>query len=79
MTNYISDVLYFFQHTPPSKAQYSSRDHITIRFVNNRQFSKGPDLSKHINKKETKDMQSAVGLLLYYARDIDSTMLPALN
>ena len=78
-TNDVSDALYSFQHTPPSQPQYSPHDHNPIRYRKKHHHSKGPDLSKNVNKKETKDVQSVVGAFLYYARAIDSTMLPSLN
>ena len=44
-----------------------------------RQYDKGPDLSKNVNNKETKQVQSVVGTFFCYAQDIDSIMLPTLN
>jgi hypothetical protein len=36
-------------------------------------------LSPPLNKKETKYVQAVAGMLLYYARAVDSTILPALS
>ena len=44
-----------------------------------RQYAPEADTSPDLNKEQTKQVQSIVGSLLYYARGIDSTMLPASN
>ena len=36
-------------------------------------------MSPYLNKIETKYVQSVIGTFLYYARDLNRTMLPALN
>ena len=52
-------------YIPPS---YSSTDH-TVKH----------DLSRPLTYAETKTLQEQVGCLLYYARGIDNTILPAIN
>ena len=44
-----------------------------------RQYAKTADTSTPLDKKGTTKVQSIVGSLLYYARAIDNTLLPALN
>ena len=51
ITNYVSNVLYCFQHTPSSQPKYSPHAHKKIRNGEKHQYSKASDLSKHINKK----------------------------
>ena len=77
--NYVSNSLYHFQHTTPLKTQYPPQYQNLIRYGLKIQYSKGLELSKHLNKKKMKHVQSFIGKFLYYARDIDSTMLPVLN
>ena len=43
------------------------------------QYTRQEDTSPFLSPKETLYVQSVVGTLLYYARVIELTMLPALN
>ena len=79
MTNYVSDALYNFQHIPPSQPPYQPHSHNPIWYGDKRQYAKGPNLYKHINKKERKHVQSVIVTLLYYEQAIESTVLPVLN
>ena len=81
MPTYVQDVLHKFQHPPPSKAQRSPfiiKPHQPFK-PGQRQYAKAPDSSPQLDDKGTKRIQSIVGSLLYYARAIDNTILPALN
>ena len=71
--NCVSDALYFFQHTPPSQPQYSPHFHNPIIYGEKIQYSKGPNLLKHLNKKK-KHVNLVLGTFFYYARAIDTTM-----
>ena len=42
-------------------------------------MSPDPESSELLDKKRIKFIQTVVGIFLYYARDIDPTMLRALN
>ena len=77
--NYVFDELYSFQHTPTSQPQHSPHAHIPIGCGDKHHYAKGPDLPKHLNKKEMKHVQLVVGTFLYYAQAVESTMLPANN
>ena len=70
-----------FQHNKSSKPQFSSHHHNPI--ISDQkgqvQYVTKPDNSQLLNKNETKNVQSITGSLLYYARAIDGTILPALN
>ena len=44
-----------------------------------RQYAQTPDNAPKLSPAETTKVQSIVGSLLYYARAIDNTLLPALN
>mmetsp|Transcript_27287 Transcript_27287/g.38602 ORF Transcript_27287/g.38602 Transcript_27287/m.38602 type:complete len:96 (-) Transcript_27287:381-668(-) len=43
------------------------------------QYTKQPDTTAALNVANTKKVQEVLGTLLYYARAIDSTMLPAIR
>ena len=79
MPNYVSDALHRFQHPAPVYPQYSPHQHNPINYGERRQYAAAPDQSELLDKKGTTRVQSVVGTFLYYARAIDSTMLPALN
>ena len=81
MPGYITKVLAKLNHKPQIYPQYSPHKHIQIKWSqkNDRQYAQQEDTSPLLDPKGTKYIQSAVGSLLYYARAIDSTMLPALN
>ena len=81
MPGYVQQCLKKFQHKPPTKPQFSPHHHNPIIFgqKGQTQYVTKPDTSKMLNKKETKIIQSITGSLLYYARAIDGTILPALN
>ena len=81
MPNYISKLLQRLNHIPPNKPTFSPHEHYPITFTKKgeRQYVKSPDTTTPLDTKETKRIQSIVGALLYYARSIDNTILPALN
>ncbi len=80
MHRYIKDVLHHFQHPPPRSPQFSPHAHVSIKYgLKTRQYALEPDTSPLLDKKCIKYDQQVVGSLLYYAREIDGTMLPALN
>ena len=81
MPVYIPACLKRFQHETPARRQYSPHHHTPIIFgkKGTRQYANRPDESAFLDIKGIKYVQSVTGSLLYYARAIDSTMLPALN
>ena len=80
MPSYIPNLLDKLNHKP-NIPQYSP--HPIAPFQpsrpGQRQYAPEPDTSSPLNKKLTTKVQSIVGSLLYYARAIDSSLLPALN
>ena len=81
MPGYIELLLQKLQHHINIYPQYSPHQFINVKWTrkDERQYAQKEDKSPALNEKDTKYIQSAVGSLLYYARAIDSTMLPALN
>ena len=82
MPNYIRNVLQKFQHNKPEKAQrspFNIQSSYRPSKPGQRQYAPLPDTSPTLDPKGTKRIQSIVGSLLYYARAIDSTLLPSLN
>ena len=81
MSNYVNHTLQRLQHTPKVFPKYSPHEYIQTRWTrkNDCQYSQQPDSSPLLSEKQTKYIQQVVGTFLYYARALDSTMLPALN
>ena len=79
MPNYMQNVLHKFQHPPPPKPQHSPYQARPIQYGAKIQFAPAPDTSEALDAESKTKIQQIVGALLYYARAIDMTMLPALS
>ena len=80
MPNYIKDILLRFLHQTPKKPEHSPHAHVPIQYgIKTRQYAVNQCDSPLLDKKGIKYVQQVVGSLLYYARALDGTMLPALN
>ena len=81
MPRYITRLLSKLNHPIPPSPQYSPHEFINIKWTSkgDRQYAQQEDDSAYLSPKETKWVQSAICSLLYYARAIDCTMLPALT
>ena len=79
MPNYIPQLLQKLQHPQPKKPQYSPHHWNQPTYGKTVQMAETDDNLPILDSKNTKFIQSTVGSLLYYARAIDGTILPALN
>ena len=81
MPDYIKDSLRKLQHIRQTNPQYSPHKYIAIQYgkSNTQQYATSEDTSPLLSPQGTKYIQSGVGALLYYARAIDASILPALN
>ena len=81
MPNYVKDALEKLQYKPKTVPQYSPHRFIPINWTRkgSQQHATQEDTSPFLDKKDITYVQSVVGTFLYYARALDSTMLPALN
>ena len=79
MPNYVDKILHRLCHPPPTSPQYSPHEHFPITFgpKGTRQYATAPDTSPPLSSPTY--IQQVVGSLLYYARALDNTILPALN
>ena len=77
---YIPSLLKKLPYTP-TFPQYSPHPATPFQLARQgtRQFATPPDTSPALDKILTTKVQSIVGSLLYYARAVDCSMLPALN
>ena len=79
MPGYIKKALTRFAHIPPTKPEDSPHECVLPTCGQKIQYAKDPDSTQHLDEKGIKTLQEIVGVLLYYARAIDCTMLPALG
>ena len=81
MPHYISKFLKCINHQAPPKPQESPHEHLPyiVGEKGTRQYALLDDNSPKVNQTKQKYVQSVVGSLLYYARAIDPTLLPALS
>ena len=79
MPGYIQKTLIKFKHETPNKIQNSPHPHVIPQYGTKIQYAKEEEISQPLSKEETKYVQAVVGMLLYYARAVDSTILTALS
>ena len=79
MPNYVKKLLQKIKHKYKKFPQHAPHQWTIPAYGKKRQFATENDNLPILNKKGIKFVQSIVGSLLYYARAIDFTMLPALN
>jgi len=68
-----------FQHSIPARPEDSPHKHDIPQYGAKVQYTNSPDTSPALDLDDKKRVQEVLGTLLYYARAIDSTMLPAIN
>ena len=80
MPTYIPNLLAKLNYTPniPQHSRHPVAPFV-ISKKGSRQYATPPDTSPPLNATLTTRVQSIIGSLLYYARAVDCTMLPALN
>ena len=79
MPNYIPSLLKKLNYSP-TKIQHSPHEFLPLNYgTKTRQLDTQLDTSPSLNPKETTYVQSIIGSLLYHARALDGSLLPALN
>eukprot|EP00804_Cyclotella_cryptica_P020493 CCRYP_019412-RA/>CCRYP_019412-RA protein AED:0.05 eAED:-0.04 QI:0/0/0/1/0/0.5/2/0/1372 len=79
LPGYIKKVLQRFQHETPTTPQHCPYQPHPKTFGTNSQDTLPPDDSKPLDADGVKRVQQVVGSLLFYARAVDNTILPALS
>lgn len=79
MPNYVEKALLRFEHKKPSKPQLSPFAWSVPKYGAKTQFAALPDPSPPLKPDQIKRLQQIIGVFLYYARAVDSTMLVALG
>ncbi len=79
MPGYIDKALTQFQHKRPKRPQNSPHEHIAPNYGAKAQYVEPNHISPLLDKEQKKYIQTVTKTLLYYAREVDPTILIALN
>jgi hypothetical protein len=79
MPGYVEKALQRFQHPTPQRSQHSPHPWLKPQYGAKTQFTAKPDNSHKLPADEVTRLQQIIGVFLYYARAVDSTMLVALG
>jgi hypothetical protein len=79
MPGYVEKALQRFQHPTPSKSQHSPYPWLKPQYGAKTQFTPKPDTGTPLSPTQVTRLQQIIGVFLYYARAVDSTMLVALG
>ena len=76
---YLRHALARFEHPMPTQPEYAPHVHPKRQYGAKQQMTSDPDLSPAVNLKDQKLVREVVGVLLFYARAIDSTYFKTLS
>jgi hypothetical protein len=79
MPDYVRNVLHMVQHRIPKQQFHSPSKYTSPQYGVKIQLTKAIDMSPGLTPDQTTRLQQVPGIVLYYARAIDGTMLHALN
>jgi hypothetical protein len=79
MPGYIKKALLCFKHDKLKMIQNSPHPYTIPDYGNKIQYAIDKDNTPKLSKDDTKYIQQVAGLLLYYARAVNSTILQALS
>ena len=79
MPGYIENALIRFGHEPPNKPQMQPYPHTLPTYGATVQYAKAADTSPPTTKAEEKYIRQVIGVLLYYGRAVDSTIITGLS
>ena len=79
MPNYVTKALHKFQHPTPKRAQYAPHQWTRPNYGATKQLATPLDTSPPIPEEQKRRIQQIIVTFLYYAHDVDWTMLPDLN
>ena len=79
MPNYVTKALHKFQHPNPKRAQYAPHQWARPNYGAPKKLANTLDNSPPILEEQKRRIQQIIGTLIYYAHNVECTMLPALN
>jgi hypothetical protein len=77
MLEYVPKALMQFQHKAPSTPQHQLYPQVKPTYGPTCQYAEASHMSKLLSKEHKMDIQQVSSTFLYYARCVDSSMLPA--
>ena len=79
MDGYIANLILKYGHKAPAKPQLYPHRHRKINYGSKEQLMAEEDTSPKLNNEVIKRVQSIVGALLYYAREVHNRLLVGLS
>ena len=79
MPGYVQRALTRFNHPRPTRDQHARHSWVSPQYGAVTQFTEDPDDSEPLVASNLKRLQQIIGVFLYYARILDSTMLVTLG
>ncbi len=79
MPGYIEWALLHFSHLPPTQPEHSPHAWQKPNYGAKVQYADQPTTAPILNATDTKQVQEVMGMLLYYACAVDSTLITALG
>ena len=79
MPGYLDKVLQHHETTPPLRSVSTPHPYSQPVYGKHTQYATPPDTSSFLSPKRKQRLQAIIGSLLYYARAIDGSLLPAIN
>ena len=79
MPHYVEKALLCFHHQPPTKPQHSPHQWNKPNYGAKQQFATDEDTTAPLDAPAIRQVQQITGMLLYYARAVDSTLLVTLG
>jgi hypothetical protein len=79
MLEYVPKALMRFQHKAPSTPQHQLYPHVKPTYGATCQYAETSNTLELLSKENKTYVQEVIGTFLYYARCVDSSMLPSLG
>ncbi len=79
MLEYVPKALMRFQNKDPSTPQHPPYPHVKPTYGTTCQYAEASNTPELLSKENKMYIQEVIGMFLYYARCMDSSMLPALR
>ena len=79
MPSYVAKALARFQSSPPKRPQHSPHAYAIPTYCKAVQYAEEADTTAPLDAAGITRLQEIIGVLLFYARAVDSTMLVALG
>ena len=79
MPGYITKLLQWFSHPIPKKPEHQPHCHVQPQYVTKVHLTETRDKIPLLQPEDITKIQKIIETLLYYARDVDGTLMATLN